>query len=160
MTFINLLNDLNDTLKNLAKTIESHNVSESRQREEKSSAESVAEVRLPVAITKHYETEQRERPKNTKRENKKICIEIVGIIIAGMLAALTGGTLIIYIFQLNQMSYESNPTSRVLCLCKRSNLAACASGTPEDKRLFPDNGGLFRNAGSGGYRRGKGIYHL
>lgn len=126
---LDLLADLNDTLKNLAKTIESYSISESRQREEKAKAESQAEVRLPVEITKYYETEQRERPKTAKRENKKICIEIAGIIIAGVLAALTGTTLIIYAFQLVQMRKATKAT-------EQAAYAACVSAQISQRELL------------------------
>lgn len=126
---LDLLADLNGILSDLAKTIESYNVSESRQREEEARIESQTEVRLPVEITKYYETEQRERPKTAKRENKKLCIEIVGIIIAGVLAALTAATLLIYAFQLVQMRRATKAT-------EQAAYAACVSAQISQRGLL------------------------
>jgi hypothetical protein len=86
-------NDLIVAVKNaldrLIETVTAYQEANSGQREKEFNAESKTVVRLPVEITKYYESEERERPKTDSRDNIRMYLEIAGVGAAVVLAILT-----------------------------------------------------------------------
>jgi hypothetical protein len=77
----------------LVKTVTKYQEADRAQRQIELDAESRRVVRLPVEITKYYETEERERPIRNRRETGRKWLERIGVAAAIALAFLTWRTL-------------------------------------------------------------------
>jgi hypothetical protein len=88
-----LIVSLKNTLDHLVEAITAYQKTDAAQRKEESETESKTVVRLPVEVTKYYESEERERPKASGRDKIRMILEIAGVIAAIILAILTFCTL-------------------------------------------------------------------
>jgi hypothetical protein len=88
-----LILKIKKTFDEFVKTVTKYQESNTTQRQIKLDAESRRVVRLPVEITKYYETEEQERPIRNRRETGRMWLERVGVGAAIVLAILTWRTL-------------------------------------------------------------------
>ncbi len=87
------LAEVKSALDHLAEAVAAYQQSDSGNGKTNSQANLNGIVRLPIEVTKYYESEERERSVKNKREKIRTGLEILGVIAAVVLAGLTFCTL-------------------------------------------------------------------
>jgi hypothetical protein len=106
---LQLLVDIENTLDHLEKAVGEYDQSDARNGKQETKTEIKAVVRLPVEVTKYYESEERERPVTSGRDKIRMVLEIFGVAVAMVLAGLTLCTLITLKEQLTEMQLDKRP---------------------------------------------------
>lgn len=109
--FLRLLGDIKQVLDRLVEAITEYQQANQAKEKEKLDTEVKAVVRLPVEITKYYESEERERPKTSNRDKIRMYLEIAGVAAAVGLAVITLCTLRVFNEQLVEMRKQTTTLS-------------------------------------------------
>jgi hypothetical protein len=99
---------LQKTLHKLEESIDKHQQTAERERQQQVNVDPNPVVRLPVEITEYYSSEKSDRPVKNRREKTRTRLEIAGVIIASAVAVLTFLTLAVFYGQLNLLTKQTN----------------------------------------------------
>lgn len=111
-----ILSAIKDALERLVKAVTEYQKSDETHKNE--TLETVA--RLPIEITKYYESEESDRPVKNRREARRFCLEVAGVGIALVLAILTLCTMIILNGQLTEIRRQTKQSLESFRLDERA----------------------------------------
>jgi hypothetical protein len=101
------LAQIQQTLQKLVESIDKQEQSTESYRQQRIQVGLNAEVRLPIEIPEYYRSEQSERAEKNKRERSRLRLERFGVILAAIVAVLTGITLRVFYKQLKESQTQT-----------------------------------------------------